>query len=97
MNTIMNNIKAYIQGNIRYAFYNTNMDWIIRKHIREQITYRLLVMDRECYDEGSCKICGCMVPALQMADKSCPKPCYPKMMNKEQWEKYKKDNYIVIP
>lgn len=38
---------------------------------------------------GSCKICGCDTTALQMADKACPKPCYPPMMNRENWMMYK--------
>jgi hypothetical protein len=46
-------------------------------------------MDKECYENGSCKMCGCNTTALQMADKACPKPCYPKMMGKKEWEKFK--------
>lgn len=43
-------------------------------------------MDPECYVKGQCKMCGCTTTALQMANKSCPKPCYPKMMNRKQWK-----------
>lgn len=62
----------------------------MRKHIYEQINYRIKWMDKECYDNGSCKICGCETTALQMCNKSCEKPCYPSMMNKKQWEVFKK-------
>jgi hypothetical protein len=44
-------------------------------------------MDRECYNSGQCKICGCKTTALQFANKPCDKPCYPKMMSKRAWKK----------
>ena len=46
-------------------------------------------MDTECYEQGSCKICHCDTTALQMANKACGKPCYPKMMNKADWLEFK--------
>jgi phospholipase C len=45
-------------------------------------------MDKECYENGSCKICGCATTALQMADKQCDKPCYPKMMSRSIWYQF---------
>lgn len=81
-------VRAYIQGNIReLLFYN--FPSLIRLHIREQIVFRLGVLDKECYANGSCKMCGCMIPGLQMANKSCPKPCYPEMKSKKEWLKFK--------
>ncbi len=62
---------------------------MIRDHIKEQIDYRIEVMDRDCYNQGSCIICGCSTTALQMADKACDKPCYPPMMKKKEWIKEK--------
>ena len=53
-------------------------------------------MDPECYEEGYCKMCGCNTTALQMADKPCNKPCYPKMMGKKDWENFKKENKINL-
>ena len=97
-----NNIFAYLLGNYRYYFYYGGwwsqkfalVAWlrkgVLRKHIKEQIAWRIEVMDRDCYDRGSCKLCGCETTALQMANKACDKPCYPIMMNKEQWEHHKK-------
>lgn len=61
----------------------------MRKHIREQIDWRIEVMDKECYNAGSCKMCGCETTALQMANKACDKPCYPKMMTQWEWDWYK--------
>lgn len=61
---------------------------MLRKHIRQQIEFRIKYMDRECYQNGSCKFCGCTTTALQMANKSCDKPCYPEMMDKRCWEAF---------
>lgn len=48
-------------------------------------------MDRECYESGQCKMCGCATTALQMCDKACDKPCYPEMMDKKTWNELKKN------
>ena len=83
------NILAYIQGNLRYKLFYSNFAFLIRLHIREQIEARIRSMDPECYNAGECKLCGCQTTALQMADKACDKPCYPKMMIKKQWNFFK--------
>lgn len=83
------NIKAYIQGKLRYKLYYSYYKFLIPTHIREQIDYRIKMMDKECYNNGACKICGCETTALQMANKACPKPCYPKMVNKRKWNRQK--------
>jgi hypothetical protein len=81
---------AFLQGRYRYrAYYSKNFKWLLRKHIVEQIMWRISVMDPKCLADGACKICGCETTALQMANKACPKPCYPKMMEKRQWQDYK--------
>lgn len=91
----LSDIFAYLQGYWRFhLYYSKQFKWLIRTHIREQITWRIYVMDVDCYINGSCKICGCDTTALQMADKQCGKPCYPKMMGKMEWEKYKIKNNI---
>lgn len=79
------NIFAFIQGNLRYKLYYSHFKFLIRTHIRQQIKLRIKVMDRDCYINGSCKICGCKTTALQMANKSCAGNCYPVMMNKQEW------------
>jgi hypothetical protein len=45
-------------------------------------------MDKNCFYNGSCHMCGCETTALQMANKSCKKPCYPAMMNRKEWKTY---------
>lgn len=78
----------YLQGWYRYRlFYSNRYEFLIRKHILEQIDYRIYEMDIECYEAGECKKCGCATTALQMANKSCLGECYPVMMSKSKWNK----------
>lgn len=90
----LNNILNYIQGNVRYQLYYSKFAFLIPKHIREQIDVRINSMDKQCYSEGQCKLCGCSTTALQMCDKQCDKPCYPPMVNKVAWEKFKSFRYF---
>lgn len=87
----MIDIWYFIQGMYRYRiYYNSKLRGVaLRKHIREQIDYRIRVMNQECYFNGSCIKCGCMTTALQMCNKPCEGDCYPHMMNKKEWNKYK--------
>jgi hypothetical protein len=90
----LRNIWSYIQGNIRYRLYYSkqlygiNLKWLLPNWLIEQIELRVISMDKQCYNEGSCKICGCKTTELQFADKACDKPCYPKMLNRSQWKMF---------
>jgi len=75
----------------------------MRTHIREQIDWRISIMDRECYVKGQCKLCGCMTTALQMAKKQCEGQCYPKLVGrltwaveKEYWKMIQETNPILF-
>lgn len=85
------NIIAYIQGNLRYKLYYSKFAFLIRPHIREQIEARITSMDKQCFEEGQCKMCGCQTTALQMANKACDKPCYPSMLDKRDWRDMEDD------
>lgn len=90
-------IWYYIQGNIRYRlYYSKYFSWLIREHIYQQIDFRIDIMNPKCFMTATCVLCGCKTTALQMADKSCDKPCYPPMTNKENWELLKKGQEIEI-
>lgn len=81
----------YLQGKTRYKlFYSKRFSFLIPFYIRDQISFRILVMDEQCYNSGSCKLCGCETTALQMANKPCDKPCYPEIMRKSDWKEFKK-------
>ncbi len=90
-------ICSYIIGNFRYKlYYNPKLSFLIRKHIREQIEMRIKVMNRECYDNGECVLCGCSCTALQMCERKCEGDCYPKMVNKRIWNKFNISNEIPV-
>ena len=83
------NIMAYIEGNTRYFLYYSRFKFLLSKHIVEQIDWRVSVMDKKCYEDGQCKMCGCETIHLQMANKACDKPCYPEMMKRGIWKAFK--------
>jgi hypothetical protein len=88
----LSDVWYYIQGHTREKIYYSKYKWVkllMRKHIREQFKWRLTQIDKECYSNGQCKICSCDIPALTFANKSCHKPCYPRMMSALQWEWFK--------
>ena len=86
----LKDIIAYFQGKLRYKLYYSKFAFLIRPHIKEQIDARINSMDKSCYDNGECVLCGCQTTALQMADKACDKPCYPSMLSKQDWKMVKK-------
>lgn len=92
----LKNIKAYLQGNYRYRLYYSKFKWLIRKHIREQIDYRIEIMNPECYKRGTCIGCGCMTTALQMANKQCDGNCYPPMLSKIEWLRFEMRSGVRI-
>ena len=75
-----------VVANIR-MFLHDKYPKLLREHVREQIDYRLASMNQKCYVQGACIKCGCITPDMQFANKACPGNCYPKMMNKKNWNK----------
>ena len=53
-------------------------------------------MNKDCYNNGQCIRCGCMTTALQMANKKCEGNCYPPMMDRKKWKKFKSGNYPIL-
>lgn len=85
----LRNIKSYFLGNFRYTLYYSRLRFLIREHIREQIEFRIQFMQKVCYENGMCEICGCATTALQMAGRQCDKPCYPTMINdRNEWRMF---------
>lgn len=85
----ISDIFYFAQGNVRYFLVKCFGESVLRSHIAEQVMMRTANADRECLSSGACKICGCHMPALLYADKSCDKPCYPPMMGKREWFEFK--------
>lgn len=91
-------IKNYIEGKeklitIWYYISGYYRDWlyynkpnVLRIHIKEQIDFRIDVMNLSCLEEGSCVKCGCSCTELQCAYKSCDGNCYPPFFNKACWK-----------
>lgn len=91
----LSNVLAYIQGHIReWLFYSKRWNRLLPLHVYEQINYRIFIMNKTCYENGECVLCGCATPALQMANKTCKGACYPIMMNKKDWNIYKREYNI---
>lgn len=88
----LNNIKQYIEGNTQMFLDNLGMkpDWY-----QEQIAYRMLQCKDDCRINKRCTYCGCDYPGKLYVEESCNKgERFPDLMNKRDWEKFKKDNNI---
>ena len=91
----LKNIKSYIQGKSRLLVKKYGAEFIqLEEHIQEQIVWREKLALPECIKNKQC-YCGCDMPDMLYADKTCERNCYPEMMNKETWENYKKQNNIT--
>lgn len=66
------------------------------KHIREQVQWRMS-KSLPCLENGSCLTCGCTTNlSFYLTKEGCDNldnPCYPNMMSKEEWNKFKLNNY----
>lgn len=92
----LQNISAFIQGNVRAILHNYGDSfYTLSPEIQEQVIYRTSLANKECLENGKCK-CNCSIPELFYADKQCEDKCYPYMMNKSDWEKFKLDNNIEL-
>jgi hypothetical protein len=91
------NIKHFITGEYRKItdeFFDS-----LDEHIKEQVVFRKALVQLkkpECIAKGECINCGCAIPDLFYADKSCDLLCYPKMMSKENWESFKDMEFELI-
>lgn len=96
------NIKGFLQGNYRKFKWEV-LKLPIEIDKKEQINRRFHLVSEnspECLQKGEC-YCGCGMPEKLYEDRGCEgweegkktKPCYPDMMNKEDWEKYKTENF----
>lgn len=102
----LKNIKKFFQGWTRWIVLKLSKNKFVKKvsdsigllpgYKQEQFLFRLQTMNQECLKSGNCVVCGCETPQLQLADDACDGKCYPVMMNKEDWEKYKKEENIVV-
>jgi hypothetical protein len=90
------NLKAVIQAQQRKIEMN---GFSLPIHQYEQIVWRrtqVMRINPECWDSGSCKVCGCDILGKTMEDRPCSAievrdvpVCYPAMMDETVWKEYK--------
>ena len=85
------NIKSFIKGNYYYLIDRFNG---YPKHKKEQVLYRLAICRKDCVPTGQCIICDCPPKKKAFVNKSCNPDRFPDMMEKEEWEQFKKENKI---
>lgn len=105
----MRNIMAVLQAFLRKKRRKIG-GWDLENHIYEQIIWRRTQVIQNspiCWHSGTCKICGCDILGKTMEDRGCSilehadlllkrNPCYPAMMNKNEWKEYKKLKNIKL-
>ncbi len=96
------NIKKFLQGNFYVIAYKIPFlrSRFIDESREEQYQWRYQQVAENSFDcilKGEC-YCGCDLEGLIMSDAPCQEEpaCYPAMMKKAEWEKYKKDNKIIL-
>jgi hypothetical protein len=85
------NVKNFLSAKVREVGFLPQWE-------KEQVVWRVEAAEA-CTQNGSCFECGCETPDLYYGTEGCKKeenPCFPKMMSKEEWEKFKLENNIEI-
>jgi hypothetical protein len=73
-----------------YLYYHNSLHFLLRTHIRQQITFRIAIMNQRCYNNGSCIHCGCQTTQLQMSNHTCEGKEYPPLLSAPSWNLFKK-------
>lgn len=82
------NIKSFFEGNLKYYYYQIADQ---PQHLREQILMRLKACQDDCLIDNKCIECGCPSNKKVFVIESCNPDRFPDLMNKEDWDKYNKD------
>jgi hypothetical protein len=62
----------YIIGNYRYqVYYSKNFKWLLRKSVKYNLGTLTHFINKECFNNASCKDCGCDVPQQNFGGKPC--------------------------
>jgi len=86
----LKNVKNFLSAQVREAGFLPEWE-------KEQVLWRAEAA-KPCTLNGSCLECGCETPDLYYGTEGCKRenPCFPKMMNQEEWEEFKNTNKINI-
>jgi hypothetical protein len=85
----LSNIYNFIEGNTRLLTKTLQP-----QHIKEQISYRLLICSKDCAITKECIKCGCDYPDRAYSSQSCNTDRFPDFISRIDWELYKIDNKI---
>jgi len=92
-NITLDNIRAYVEGHIKYSLFNYNL---LDEYIIEQVQYRASKCPI-CVQLEECQDCNCKLPERLFVDKKKQHCNFTeRLMNKENWEQFKKQNNINI-
>jgi len=94
----LSNILNYAEAEVRY-WKSTSKFLGNPPHIDEQSIWRLSQIKEhspECMQHTYCVFCGCDVKEKSFETKGCEEGCYPELMDKETWEKFKQKHNIQI-
>lgn len=87
----------YLFSQYRYLIYYHKLpQFLMRSYIREQIDFRLKVMNSTCYDQGACVHCGCTTTNLQMSNRICEGEEYPPLLTQREWHLFKEGKCKII-
>ena len=70
---------------------------LLPDHEKEQVIYRSEICKDDCIKLEYCIYCGCNLPGKLYVKQSCNGgERFPDLMSKEDWEKFKSDNNIIL-
>ncbi len=85
-------LVAYLQGNIRYFLVKYFKGFGVRKTLLEQVKYRSKSLAVGC--EIECQKCGCPTHKTVYSNRSCKGNCYPTFVPKEVFEEAKLKGFM---
>lgn len=89
----LKNISSFLEGN--YKYYKDKF-FTYPDYLKEQVIYRLSKCEKDCLKLDECINCGCNPRKKAFVVDSCNPDRFPDLMDKEDWDKFKKENNIEI-
>ena len=94
MKITLNKIGQFIEGNIKMLGDKLHL---LAEHEKEQVAYRAMICKDDCVKLEYCVYCGCDIPGKLYVKQSCNGgERFPDLMNKTDWEIFKRDNGIIL-
>ena len=94
----LKNILNYLGA--EYNYWRSTSSFIdCPPHIQEQSIWRLNQVKQispACFQGNKCINCGCDVIEESFGNSGCVYGCYPDLLNRQEWETFKKKNKIDI-